>query len=109
MTTKLFHADSYQKIFSATVSSINTDLHAVTLDQTAFFPGGGGQPADQGSLEYNDLSVQLLKIKQITGVIFHFFPEDQPLPEPGIPVSGFLDWDHRYQLMRTHTAMHILC
>lgn len=109
MTTRLYHTDSYQQSFTATVSSTDPELHAVTLDQTVFFPGGGGQPADQGSLEYNDLSLQLIKVKQISGKIYHFIPNEDPLPKTGSPVKGVLDWDHRYKLMRTHTAMHILC
>ncbi len=109
MTAKLYHIDSYLKEFSARVTSVSPELHAVALDQTAFYPGGGGQPADSGKLVVNGSPFPLTKIKIISGEIQHFLAENQALPEIGTPVQGILDWDYRYKLMRTHTAMHVLC
>ena len=109
MTIRLFHDDSYLQTFSARVSRLDPDQHAIALDQTAFFPGGGGQPHDQGVLSFEEISVPIQKVKVVSGEIFHFLPEDQSLPSADETITGELDWDRRYKLMRTHTAMHVLC
>jgi misacylated tRNA(Ala) deacylase len=109
MTRKLYHQDSYQKEFSASVMDVKPEIHAVVLDQTAFYPGGGGQPPDKGFLEFNDLSLPVQKLKADQGAVLHYLPPDSPLPPISAAVNGLLDWPRRYQLMRTHTAMHILC
>ena len=109
MTIRLFHDDSYLQTFSARISRLDHDQHAIALDQTAFFPGGGGQPPDQGVISYQDISVPVHKVKVVSGEIFHFLPENQSLPAADETITGDLDWDRRYKLMRTHTAMHVLC
>jgi len=109
MTKPLYHADSYQKEFDAVVTAIDEENHGVALDQTAFFPGGGGQPADFGTLTFDGQTCPVKRAKKIKGETFHLLEKDTPLPEIGVPVQGKIDWEHRYQLMRTHTAMHILC
>ena len=109
MTEPLFHEDSYCKSFTATISGIDTQNHGVMLDRTAFYPGGGGQPSDRGWLIITGKNIQLRGIKKISGNIVHLLPEGEPLPVTGSSLEGHLDWDHRYKLMRTHTAMHILC
>jgi len=109
MTQKLYHDDSYLKVFSAEVLSHDPESHGFILSQTAFYPGGGGQPVDQGTLTYNQTSTPLENLKQSTGQIIHIFPASVPLPEIGSAVTGKLNWGRRYKLMRTHTAMHILC
>lgn len=109
MTKTLYHDDSYQKEFTATVTAINEDKHGVALTQTTFFPGGGGQPADFGTLTVDGQTYAVKRAKKIKGEIFHLLEKDSPLPTVGISIQGKVDWEHRYQLMRTHTAMHILC
>jgi misacylated tRNA(Ala) deacylase len=109
MTNKLYHQDSYLKEFSAVVTSQNLDLHGVILDRTAFYPGGGGQPADQGKLEIGRVILPLTGIKTAAGEIVHMLDPNVDLPALGSELTGFVDWQRRYQLMRTHTAMHILC
>src|SRR5437868_3665005 len=104
MTELLYHTDSYVKEFSAQVVGHVQDQNGVLLDRTAFYPGGGGQPNDAGQLVADDKtylvpSVARGNIHIITG----------ELPAVGTTVTGQLDWDRRYKLMRTHTAMHILC
>jgi misacylated tRNA(Ala) deacylase len=79
----------------------------VVLDRRAFYPGGGGQPCDFGTLTAGDMVWQVSKVKKVAGQIVHFV-EGVP-PMAGTAVSATLDWERRYQLMRTHTAMHILC
>jgi len=109
MTQRLFHDDSYQREFSAITISHDPENHGIALDQTAFYPGGGGQPPDKGLIHHPDGSIPIIKVKQTGGQIIHFLPQDVPLPEIGSSLDYEIDWDHRYQLMRTHTAMHILC
>lgn len=109
MTELLYQTDSYLKDFNAKVVNVDETQHAVLLDRSAFFPGGGGQPYDQGNLRWNDQTIRLMRAKNIGGEVWHFVDAEQPLPPTGTAVYGELDWERRYQTMRTHTAMHILC
>lgn len=109
MTDLLYHQDSYLKEFDADVTDVDETNHGVILDRTAFFPGGGGQPADFGTLTVDGKTYPVKRAKRIKGEIVHLLEADSPLPEVGATVTGKIDWDHRYKLMRTHTAMHILC
>jgi len=79
----------------------------VALDATAFFPGGGGQPADQGTLTWDDQTRTVTGLRRAGDLVWHTLDGD--IPPIGTTVQGHLDWEHRYALMRTHTALHILC
>jgi misacylated tRNA(Ala) deacylase len=79
----------------------------VVLDRTAFYPGGGGQPNDVGTLSDGNQTWTVTKVKKVNGRPVHFIEGE--LPAVGTTVTGQLDWERRYRLMRTHTAMHILC
>ena len=105
MTELLFHNDSYLKEFEATVEELVEN--GVILDRTAFYTGGGGQPADVGELTSGHLTYRVHRIARSSGKIVHQI--EGPLPQAGSRVTGYLDWDLRYDLMRTHTALHILC
>jgi misacylated tRNA(Ala) deacylase len=105
MTEPLFHTDSYLREFEAVVTEVVTD--GVVLNRTAFFPGGGGQPNDVGWIEAGEERWNVPKVKRNKGRIVHTL--DQAPPPVGTRVRGSLDWEWRYALMRTHTAMHILC
>lgn len=107
MTNLLFQTDSSIKEFEATVVLVNSEEKAVALNQTAFYPGGGGQPHDTGLLLVENQSLPVTKVKRQDDQIWHYLAG--PLPEVGTKVTGRLDWDRRYKLMRTHTALHILC
>jgi misacylated tRNA(Ala) deacylase len=109
VTLQIYHQDSYCQSFDATVTAVDQENHGIILNQTAFFPGGGGQPMDHGWLIISDKKTQLKGVKTISGKIVHLLPTDIPLPEPTSDLEGHLDWERRYQLMRTHTAMHVLC
>lgn len=104
MTDLLYQTDAYMKEFGATVTGIDEDANAVLLDRTAFYPGGGGQPHDTGTLVIAGADVPVVKCKRGN---LHIIEGD--LPAVGTEVKGIVDWDRRYKLMRTHTAMHILC
>jgi misacylated tRNA(Ala) deacylase len=79
----------------------------VVLDQTAFYVGGGGQPYDTGVLVANGREYRVTRVGRADGKIVHEI--DGAPPPTGARVSGRIDWDRRYLLMRTHTALHILC
>jgi misacylated tRNA(Ala) deacylase len=110
MTTRLlYQRDSYLKKFDAQVVSVDPQTWAITLDQTAFYPGGGGQPSDRGTLSWEGRDWPLARVRKAEGEVLHILPEGSSLPEVGATVHGEVDWEYRYQLMRTHTALHILC
>jgi len=109
MTKLLFQTDSYLKEFDANVIETDPEANAVILDQTAFYPGGGGQAFDMGSLQLGGNATTVKRAKQGPKGVLHMIETGMPLPQPGDRVHGIIDWERRYQLMRTHTAMHILC
>lgn len=109
MTELLYQTDSYLQSFDAHVTGIDEENYGVELDRSAFYPGGGGQPADSGSLSFEGSTYPLKRVKKVNGEVLHFLEREAPLPEIGAAVKGQIDWARRYQLMRTHTAMHILC
>jgi misacylated tRNA(Ala) deacylase len=109
MTDLLYQKDSYIKTFDAAVKAVDDENHGLILDRTAFYPGGGGQPPDRGILAAGDRSLTVKRARKIGGEIVHMLDAADALLPVGTKVTGELDWDLRYQLMRTHTAMHILC
>ncbi len=105
MTEALYQTDSYLREFEATVIAV--EGNAVALDRTAFYPGGGGQPCDVGTLSAGGRVWPVTRVRRAGETIWHEV-EGEP-PPLGAQVQGQIDWKRRYQLMRTHTAMHILC
>ena len=102
-TEKLYDLDSHRKSFEARVLSCEKDGErwAAVLDRTAFFPEGGGQAADGGTLG----GLPVLDVRLREGEIRHFLPE--PLPE-GETVAGELDWEKRFRRMQNHSGEHLL-
>lgn len=105
MTKLLYQTDAYLREFTAIVVEVVDG--GVVLDQTAFYPSGGGQPSDMGQLTVDGQTYAVTKVKKTGGKVVHFIDGD--LPAEGAEVAGTIDWERRYKLMRTHTAMHILC
>ena len=105
MTKLLFLTDSYLKRFSAQV--VAHVEGGVALDQTAFYAGGGGQPSDNGELLVDGVVYPVKGVRKVSGQVGHMI--DGEMPAVGSTVTGQINWERRYQLMRTHTAMHILC
>jgi misacylated tRNA(Ala) deacylase len=103
VTDLLFQTDSYCDEFDAVVTRVVPEEKTVVLDRTAFYPGGGGQPNDVGMLD----SLKVTKVRKAGDDVLHVVEGE--LPAVGARVHGVLDWDRRYKLMRTHTAMHVLC
>ena len=98
--------DEYTREFEAEVTSVDETGRTAVLDGTYFYKEGGGQPADHGSLSWDDSSARVVDVRQDHGEIRHTLEGD--LPEPGTTVHGDLDWDRRYAHMRYHTAQHVV-
>jgi len=107
MTELLYLTDSYLQEFEARVTAINEAESAVALDRTAFYAGGGGQPCDIGTLTFDGHTYEVTRVKKQGDDVWHWVTGERPAV--GDTVRGQLDWERRHQLMRTHTALHILC
>jgi misacylated tRNA(Ala) deacylase len=109
--TELFAVDAYRTEFDATVTDVDREGGRVALARTAFYPVGGGQPSDTGTLHTSEGSYVVTGVRRERGTIWHTVDtgEDGELPDVGTEVQGTIDWTRRHQLMRTHTALHILC
>ncbi len=107
MTEQLFREDSYLRDCQATV--IESGPEGIVLDQTVFYPMGGGQPGDTGTISWDSGSADVVDTRYGDGgKIRHLTGEDAALPESGMTVTATLDWDRRYLHMRMHTALHLL-
>jgi len=109
MTELLYQTDAYLQEFDANITSVLAEERAVALDRSAFYPGGGGQPCDFGSLSVAGVIYPVMKVKKQGDDVLHFLGGDAPLPSLGAASRGTLDWARRHKLMRTHTALHVLC
>jgi misacylated tRNA(Ala) deacylase len=107
MTEELFREDSYLKECDADVTAV--EGQAVAVDRTVFYPLGGGQPGDTGSIAWPAGNARIVDTHYgDSGEILHVVEEGGPLPPVGETVHLQLDWDRRYRHMRMHTAMHLL-
>lgn len=107
MTEQLFREDAYLKECEATVTAVGED--AVVLDQTVFYPMGGGQPGDTGEIDWESGTTRIIDTRYgEDGEIRHLTEEGATLPVAGSAVTATLDWDRRYLHMRMHTALHLL-
>jgi len=100
----LYLRDAYLRSFTATVTAVDGEGGRVALDRTAFYATGGGQPHDTGSLA----GMRVTEVRKEGDHVWHAL-EGGPLPAVGDEVAGEIDWDRRHALMRTHTALHVLC
>jgi misacylated tRNA(Ala) deacylase len=101
MTELLYLRDAYLREFDATV--VDTRDDAIALDRSAFYPTGGGQPHDTGTLDGHAVT----NVRKEGDLVWHTLDGD--VPAVGATVHGVVDWDRRHRLMRTHSAMHVLC
>lgn len=104
MSQLLFLHDSYLREFDAVVTAV--DGPRVALDRTAFYAGGGGQPADTGLLRWGGAAARVTEARRDGGTVWHHL-EAEP-PPPGAAVQGVLDWERRFNIMRHHSALHVL-
>ena len=107
MTDRIYSTQAYEKAMSATVVEVDRDDGRVLLDRSVFYPGGGGQPFDVGELVIGDDRLDVVRVTQDSRGVWHWM--DGALPPVGTAVNGMIDWERRYKLMRTHTAMHAMC
>lgn len=103
MTDLLYLRDAYLAEFDATVVAVDEESGRVALDVTGFYPTGGGQPHDTGRIG----EATVTSVRKEGDLVWHTV--DGPLPGVGESVHGEIDWERRHQLMRTHTALHVLC
>jgi Ser-tRNA(Ala) deacylase AlaX len=104
MTDALYLKDSYLKECDATVFSVKEGKYVV-LDRTIFYPKGGGQPCDTGKIARGNENFRVLFVGKFSGEISH--EVDQAGLREGDKVHCSIDWEHRYKLMRSHTAAHL--
>lgn len=101
----LYLSDAYLREMEATVVGVDPEGCRVALDRTVFYPTGGGQPHDTGTLS----GVPVVDVRKEGGIVWHVLAADASLPAIGDTVAGELDWERRHALMRTHTVLHVLC
>lgn len=109
MTEELFRSDAYLRDCAATVTAI--DERGIQLDRTVFYPQGGGQPGDQGTLRLSDgrtCAIVDTRKGDADGEILHVPADDSALPAVGDSVTATVDWSLRYPRMRMHTCLHLL-
>ena len=104
MTEELFLDDSYLREFDARV--VKLAGREVILDRTAFYPGGGGQPPDKGTLGVGPIRASVVDARREGGDVVHVL--DNPIPKTVQGLRGELDWERRFAHMRHHTALHVL-
>jgi alanyl-tRNA synthetase len=104
-TRTLYYEDPYMTRFKARVLALFND-GSFALDETCFYPEGGGQPADLGSVTFDGERRRIVNVQKVGNVILHFV--EGKGPSVGVTVNGEIDWDRRISLMRHHTATHIL-
>ncbi len=106
MSTELLYLDdAYQR--SARTAVTDVDGARVVLDRTVFYPTGGGQPHDTGTLRWDGGEARVVEVRKQGADVWHTL--EGAVPAPGTEVEGTIDWDRRHRLMRTHTALHVLC
>ena len=105
MTEKLYLVDATIQQFEAVVVAIHEDQ--IELDRTAFYATGGGQPHDTGLIRWQNTESSVDDVRTIEGRVWHRLNGD--IPDIGMSVTGVIDQERRHNMMRTHTAMHILC
>lgn len=106
MTDELFREDSYLRECEATVTASRDG--AVELDRTVFYPLGGGQPGDTGTLTWEGGSATVVDTRYGDDGIRHILAEGSEAPAEGSTVRAAIDWERRYRHMRMHTGLHLL-
>jgi misacylated tRNA(Ala) deacylase len=110
-TRLLFYKDAYLKEFDTRVIKIlkmENGETGMVLHETAFYPGGGGQPSDTGLIENDDMHARVVRLNRHGEIITHFVDEISGEIRGGDNVKGVIDWNRRYRLMRIHTSAHLM-
>jgi misacylated tRNA(Ala) deacylase len=106
MSTQLLYLDDAY-LRSARSAVTDVDGARVALDRTVFYPTGGGQPHDTGTLRWDGGEAAVVEVRKQGADVWHTL--DGAVPPVGAEVEGTVDWERRHRLMRTHTALHVLC
>ncbi len=110
VSENLCYADAYARQTEAVVVEVDSEARAVLLDRSVFYPGGGGQPADTGQLIGDSGGAwRVIGAKKRGEEIWHTIADDEELPAVDTQVIAEIDWERRHRLMRTHSALHVLC
>jgi len=106
----LYYHDAYLKEFDAEILKITRqdNRYGVVLDCTAFYPHGGGQPADKGVIKSEHGEIRVVDVRMEKGAVGHFADEISGQLAEGDHVKGMIDWTRRFALMRIHTAAHLM-
>jgi misacylated tRNA(Ala) deacylase len=104
-TDLLYLRDAYLR--SARAEMTHVDGVRIALDRTVFYPTGGGQPHDTGTLSWDGGTAMVTEVRKHGDAVWHTLEGD--IPSVGTEVTAEIDWDRRHRLMRTHTALHVLC
>ena len=104
-TEMLYYEDPYLSEFEARVLRVLNDQHVI-LEKTAFYPEGGGQPADHGYLTFDKARSEVVDVQKVGNVIVHVVKG--PVPREGDKVKGTIDWERRSSFMKHHTSTHIV-
>src|SRR5438552_5989895 len=110
MTELVFRDDAYARSCAARVTG--ADARGIRLDRTVFYPTGGGQPGDSGTLRLaSGAAIAIIDTCKgdLPDEVIHVTAPGIALPEPGSEVTAELDWERRHRLMRMHTCLHLLC
>jgi len=109
-TQLLYYKDAYLKEFDAKILKIQetNEEHHIVLDQTAFYPLGGGQPPDTGIIKGEKGEAKITGAKMINGRVIHIAEEVTGEIKEGDRINGVIDWERRYALMLNHTAAHLM-
>jgi misacylated tRNA(Ala) deacylase len=102
---QIFLLDAYCREVDGTVTAVDAGSRRISLDRTVFYPTGGGQPHDTGVIA----GLPVVDVRKEGDEIWHTLAGEDPLPAIGERVHGEIDWERRHNLMRTHTALHVLC
>ena len=106
MTEEIFREDAYEQSCQATVQHAGED--GVVLDRTVFYPLGGGQPGDTGTLSWDGGSAEVVDTRYGEQGIRHILADGSTPPDSGTAVTATIDWSRRYRHMRMHTGLHLL-
>ena len=108
-TLLLYYEDAYIKEFTAKVLAIHkaTEHYKIVLDQTVFYPLGGGQPPDRGTIKGANGEATVEEVRIENGTVIHFGDVKGSIVD-GETVTGNIDWNRRYTLMRNHTLAHLM-
>lgn len=110
MTHLIYYEDAYTKEFDARVLEIQKldGNYGIVLDCTAFYPMGGGQPADTGTIKGDNGEAKVIDVKTVEGRVIHIVKEIVGRLSEGERIKGVIDWQRRYALMRNHTTAHLM-